>query len=562
MIINCTNMVLTGWSGSVTTAKSYSYDAADQLAGVTYKTGSTTDRIVGYQYDAAGNRTNMLEILGTATNTTVYTADADNQLTSATADRQGITVTGYVEPGPRSNKWYASTAAARGQQSAVSGQNGTFAIPGVPVTGGANALTVTVTDVSGNVATQVVNVTVVNGSAAIGYDANGNQTNHNNWAMAYDRENRLASASSASLAVHYRYDALGRLVERIAGNSTNRLYYAGWQLIAEYDGDGNLQRKYVYGPGIDEPIRMTTSGTNYYYHADGLGSVTEITGSTGSLVESYRYDVYGKPAFFDSSFIPHNSSLISNRLLFTGRDYDPDTSLYNYRYRYYNPTLGRFVQPDPVRTKGSGGNLYWYCNNQPVNFRDPAGLCMSGAWNANEAYDYWLNVASHGLDQGGLLGILEGLGASLMTSFIDFFGARGVQNSSEQWGTAVGNGDTTGAIEYGVWTVAQIGISALAGYTGGGGAAATEVRTFKQAVLYELGSQTIKGEVFRGIQNMSAMERGQYLLKNYGLKETLLPTGALRPGAKDWLITLRQGPTPAGYLGMLGVRQGIQSSQP
>jgi hypothetical protein len=203
---NRTNMVRTGGSGFGTTAESYQYDAQDQLTGVTYATGSTTDRIIFYLYDAAGNRTNILEILGIATNTTAYTADADNQLTSATASRQGITVTGYVQPGPASNKWYASVARASGQQSAVSSQNGTFAIPGVPVTSGANALTVTVTDVSGNVATQVVNVTVVNGEpVSIGYDGNGNQTNHNGWTMAYDRENRLTEARSQESVVSYTY---------------------------------------------------------------------------------------------------------------------------------------------------------------------------------------------------------------------------------------------------------------------------------------------------------------------------------------------------------------------
>jgi len=80
--------------------------------------------------------------------------------------------------------------------------------------------------------------------------------------------------------------------------TTNRLYYAGWQMIAEYNGAGALQRKYVYGPGIDEPIRLTSTGgagTNYFFHADGLGSVTEITGATGQMIESYRYDVYGTP---------------------------------------------------------------------------------------------------------------------------------------------------------------------------------------------------------------------------------------------------------------------------
>jgi RHS repeat-associated protein len=374
---NRTNMVRSGMGFQPVRSESYSYDSADQLTGVTYATGGVTERTVSYQYDAAGNRTNLTEILGGATNTTSYAANSDNQLTSVTATRQGLTVTGYVEPGPRSNKWYASTATVRGQSAAVSGQNGTFAIPGVPVTGGANALTVTVTDVSGNVATQVVNVTVVNGTTDIGYDANGNQTTHNGWAMTYDRENRLASASSASLAVHYRYDALCRLVERVAGHSTNRLYYAGWQLIAEYDGTGALQKKYVYGPGIDEPIRLTSLRspiTDHYFHCDGLGSVTEITGADGALVESYRYDVFGTPTFCNANGVATNASAIGNRLLFTGRDRDPDNGWYNYRYRYYNPALGRFVQSDPIGIWSGDFNSYRYALSNPLRWKDSFGL--------------------------------------------------------------------------------------------------------------------------------------------------------------------------------------------
>jgi RHS repeat-associated protein len=245
-------------------------------------------------------------------------------------------------------------------------------------------LTVTVTDVSGNVATQVVNVTVVNGEpVSIGYDANGNQTNHNGWAMTYDRENRLTEARSQESVVSYTYDPLGRLIRRVAYTndsgswiltSDSCLYYAGWQLIAEYDGDGNLQRKYVYGPGIDEPIRMTSGGANYYYHADGLGSVTKITDVTGNLVESYQYDVFGTPTMYDHSAIRISQSAIGNRLLFTGRDYDPDTGWYNYRYRYYNPALGRFVQRDPVGLAGGSVNLYGYCRNNPVTLVDAFGL--------------------------------------------------------------------------------------------------------------------------------------------------------------------------------------------
>jgi RHS repeat-associated protein len=158
------------------------------------------------------------------------------------------------------------------------------------------------------------------------------------------------------------------------------MYYAGWQMIAEYSGAGSLQRKYVYGPGIDEPVRMTTTGgagTNYFYHADGLGSVTEITGATGQLVESYRYDVYGTPAFLSATGTQQPASSIQNRLLFTGRDRDPDTTWYNYRYRYYNPTLGRFVQTDPIGLEAGDGNLYRYVLNGPNSWTDPFGQAVA-----------------------------------------------------------------------------------------------------------------------------------------------------------------------------------------
>jgi len=213
------------------------------------------------------------------------------------------------------------------------------------------------------------------------------------WTYEYDHENRLTVATNGALRIDYRYDAFGRLIERrTCGSSvtTNRLYYAGWQLIAEYNGAGTLQRKYVYGPGLDEPVRMRFTGgvgTNNYYHADGLGSVTEITTNGGFKVESYTYDVYGTPTIYNASAIPVSQSAIANRLVFTARDRDPDTTLYNYRYRYYSPSLGRFVQVDPVRLAGGDINLYAYVYDDPINGFDPYGLM---AW-----YDRWLENSAN-----------------------------------------------------------------------------------------------------------------------------------------------------------------------
>ena len=78
------------------------------------------------------------------------------------------------------------------------------------------------------------------------------------------------------------YDAFGRRVEKwLNGVTPVKYVYDGDHCIAEYNGSGQLLRKYIYGPGTDEPICLIEStgsyaGT-YYYHFDGLGSVTALT---------------------------------------------------------------------------------------------------------------------------------------------------------------------------------------------------------------------------------------------------------------------------------------------
>jgi len=111
----------------------------------------------------------------------------------------------------------------------------------------------------------------------------------------------------------------------------------------------------------------------FYFHHDGLGSTVALTDSTGNVVESYTYDVYGQPMFWDSYFNPQPSSLQSTRFLYAGREYLAELGLYDYRNRVYSPTLGRFLQTDPLRFDAGDANLYRYCANNPVNYRDPNG---------------------------------------------------------------------------------------------------------------------------------------------------------------------------------------------
>jgi RHS repeat-associated protein len=65
---------------------------------------------------------------------------------------------------------------------------------------------------------------------------------------------------------------------------------------------------------------------------------------------------------------------------YDGYRYDPETGLYHTGARYYDPRLGRFLQPDPIGQAG-GVNLYAYVGNDPLNAVDPSGLCPA-CWGA------------------------------------------------------------------------------------------------------------------------------------------------------------------------------------
>jgi len=168
--------------------------------------------------------------------------------------------------------------------------------------------------------------------------------------------------------ITYVYDAEGRRIEKKYDGVTQvKFVYAGDQIIAEYDGSDNLLRKYVYGPGVDEPVCMieTAGSATYYYHYDALGSVVMLTDEEGNAAQFYDYSVYGQVSAWDENH--------PNRFMFTGREFDKDTGLYYYRARYYHPEIGRFLQTDPIGY-ADGMNLYKYCRNSPLTVTDASGL--------------------------------------------------------------------------------------------------------------------------------------------------------------------------------------------
>ena len=104
----------------------------------------------------------------------------------------------------------------------------------------------------------------------------------------------------------------------------------------------------------------------FFYHAEGLGSVSELTDTSGAVAQSYAYSPFGQIEFqLDPTFVQPYT--------FTSREFDVESGLYFYRVRTYDPITGRFFQVDPIGLTG-GVNLYTYVGNNPINLVDPFGL--------------------------------------------------------------------------------------------------------------------------------------------------------------------------------------------
>ena len=309
----------------------YGYDNLSRLLSVTHAKGGVTMDGATYTVDNAGNRSSKSDLYAGVTTNFGY--DNIYELLSTT---QGGTTKESYSYDPVGNR--LSNLSSSGWSNNTSNEL-------------TSRLGFTYTyDNNGNIQTMV----------------NSSGTTTYNW----DYENRMTSVvlPGSGGTVSFKYDPFGRRIYKSSSAGTSVFAYDGDNLVEETNATGAAVARYSQGLNIDEPLALLRSGTTSYYQADGLGSLTSLSNTAGTLANTYTYDSFGN--------LTASTGSITNSFRYTGREFDTDTSLYYYRARYYDPQTGRFLREDPSGFTG-GINLYAYTMNSPTGWSDPTGLEMS-----------------------------------------------------------------------------------------------------------------------------------------------------------------------------------------
>ncbi len=169
------------------------------------------------------------------------------------------------------------------------------------------------------------------------YDANGNTlADPSGKSYSWDFENRLTQAVvPGSGTVAFKYDPFGRRIQKSGPLGTTNYLYDGRNVLEEVDASGNVLARYTQSPGLDQPLAELRSGVPSYYEQDGIGSVSTLSNSAGALANTYTYDSFGN--------LTASTGTLSNFFQYTARESDSENTLYYYRARYYDPTIGRFL---------------------------------------------------------------------------------------------------------------------------------------------------------------------------------------------------------------------------
>ena len=361
---------------------SYEYDAAtEQLKRITYPDGKQTT----FEYDSNGNRTSMTGPFGTKV---YYGYDTMNRLISV----------GTLQNAPDKQYSYYTNGLGR-ESNAKNGVKDLRTYQGLDLIG-LNQVKDQVSlnsysyeyDNNKNIVNRVhgdttdtfsydkldrILTSTVN-QEEYTYDQQGNrltlssdtEIDVKDSTYTYDMRDRLTSVQKNGTEVNYKYNGDNLLVERTENGIITRYYYDdNAQIIAEAEvrsGTPTLIANYIRGAQL-EAVQYA-DGSKAYVQSNAHGDITELRDEQGKLLNQYEYDLWGN--------ILTKEETVHNPFRYAGELWDDSTQLQYLRARWYDPSMGRFINEDSYEGELNdplSQNLYAYVSNNPLRYVDPSG---------------------------------------------------------------------------------------------------------------------------------------------------------------------------------------------
>ncbi|WP_346234450.1 GH-E family nuclease [Lysinibacillus telephonicus] len=207
------------------------------------------------------------------------------------------------------------------------------------------------------------------------YDEEGNlvekvETNGDTWKYEYYGNGMMSRVIKPDkLEVTFKYDTLGRRIEKSSDEKIKRFVWDGNTILHEFDSQNDPAEPnlvtWVFNDGFVPSAKITSEG-HYSIISDYLGTPVEAYDDEGNRIWSAEIDVYGRVKEFtgEKDFIPFR---------YQGQYEDVEIGLYYNRFRYYDPEQGNYTQIDPIGLAGNNPTLYGYVSD-PLFEVDVFGL--------------------------------------------------------------------------------------------------------------------------------------------------------------------------------------------
>jgi YD repeat-containing protein len=312
----------TGFTDPESGSTTYAYDTLNRPTTLTPPSAFTSGSF-GFSYDALSRRTSLTRPNNV---TTSYTYDNLSRLLSVLHQLSGSTIDGATytvdNAGNRTAKtdWQAGVTsnysydAIYELSSVLQGANTTESYSYDPV--GNRLSSLGLSPYSYNSSNELTSTP----NATYGYDLDGNAVTKNDstgiTTYAWDFENRLTSVTLPGTGgtVSFTYDPFGRRVKKVSSAGTSIYAYDGDNLIEEVNSSGAVVARYSQGLNIDEPLAMLRTGATSFYNADGLGTITSLTNTSGALAQTYTFDSFGKQTASSGSLTNVNAGAKIDRV--------------------------------------------------------------------------------------------------------------------------------------------------------------------------------------------------------------------------------------------------------